>query len=302
MDKTKILILILILIFVSGISGCPVKGPLGRKSKDVISRIGLIIEFLPNQPPDKIYVTEDSIPFNVALRLLNYGTEPVSGFISVSDSLAEHYDGVYGEESFYIDAAEEFEKGKIVPSEEIIKFESFSYSYDAIRDEGSTRASIYVTIDTDYVFDVSKQICISKLDSIRDCNKENSRISGKDLGRGALTLPVTVSKIEKEVVSVSEDTAQLKFDIFVKDVGGGFINNEEGAIDNFELTFDRATSVKCLFGKRIKLKNKERKISCIVNLDVSDFVQYADERFNIYFEYPYRFIATKQIMLEPVEE
>lgn len=295
------LVLFLILIFVSGQAGCPVKSPLSGGKKEVVSRVGLIVEFLPNQPPGTVYVTEENIPFNIALRLLNYGTESVSGSISVSDSLAEQYGGVYGEDSFYLDPAEEYEEGKIFPSEQIISFEGFIYDYNLLKDEGSTRASIYMMLDTNYIFDVSKQICISKPNSVKDCNKQDSIISTSSLGRGALTQPVTVSKIEKEIISVSENTAQLKFDIFVKDTGGGFINNEDKAINNFALTFDRATSVRCLLGERISLKDKERKIECIVNLDVSDFSQYADERFNIYFEYPYRFIATKNILIESIE-
>lgn len=287
--------LLIILFLICGASGCKApQMPWQKEREEITAGRGISARFRTNEPPlDGIYAS-DQENFKVAIELTNYGPNPVNVDATISDTPSDVFSSLTTRpESKYVPGAEQVDS-KIYPGKAILDFGSFNYYADKIM-KGMT-TNIIVDLQTRYNVKLSPQICIKKpYAEIADVYCEDSTtLSGSDLGADANKFPVTVTRIEKQVWPVDDDTFNVHLRIFFNNLGNGkiFIEGEptRQILKNIGVSLVGAKNFDCM-PKELYLEEGERAITCDVEVDLTDEAVRRNPVL-ISFGYNYRVLAS----------
>ena len=258
---------------------------IGQGGKQITESRGLSIQFKDSQPPlDEIYAGKN---FKVSLDVTNNDPTDISGTISLSDTPSDEYSSLKGKEqqSFALQPAEVIEN-KVIPTKEILTFGPFQYDNSKVFQGMLT--NFIVELSTNHKTSITSQVCIKGSSQESKCpNKETIT----NLGNQAKYSPVTITKIEKNVVPQEEGLLNLNLKIYLKNTGKGKIDNEDESISNFKVSMQGSANLDCINLNKISLKDGEKVIICNTDLSISDEV-FRQDVLEIYFEYPYKIIET----------
>lgn len=307
MLKSKLMVLIILLLF---ISGCATIQDIGKMSlfgkKEYVSGKGLTPEFLLKMPPlNKIPEGQE---FQVGIEVTNYGLSDATGEICVFDSLSSSYEGIPPKQNtcvgFNMDAAEKSTVGsKIIPSSEKFFFpgERSYYVYKNLISDTKTR--IESEIRYDYETRFNSQICVSKKED-DSCN-----FRAIEMDDSIKFVPITISSIKKDVLPTPTgyDDVKLILEIHIRNVGGGKIYDEYGDKKQFfdmNLNLESASSINCRPRKEGRFfleDNGEVVITCDVTSSFSG--EYIDDPLEIVLNYPYKISQkTSEILIKHRED
>lgn len=230
-NKILLIFISLIIVFlVCGATGCEKfpKMPWQKDREVVSSGRGVSAQFRTSEPPlDGIYASEKD-NFKVAIDLTNHGQEPVEVTACISDTPSDYFSTLKKQCGPKTVPAAEKVNEKVYPGRAVLDFGKFHYYIDKVT-EGMT-TNIMVDMKTTYHIKLSPQICIKRPDAevVDVYCEDESTISGSDLGIDASTVPVTVTKVEKHVWPIDENTFNIHLRLFLNNLGSGklYDNNE----------------------------------------------------------------------------
>ena len=293
MIKRSLVISVILAVLI--ISGCaslprlPTNLPsfqnFGQKEKQIIESRGLSISFKEGQPPlDEIYAGKS---FKISLDVVNNDPTDISGAISLSDTPSDEYSSLKGkdQQSFALQPAE-LSENKLIPSKETLTFGPFQY--DESKVFVGMLTNFIVELTTNHKTSITSQVCIKSSSQESRCqNKETLT----NLGNQAKYSPVTVTKIEKNVIPQEEGLLNLNLKIYVKNTGKGKVDNEDESISNFKVSMQGSANLDCTKTNKISLKDGEKVIICNADITLTDEV-FRQDVLEIYYEYPYKIIET----------
>ena len=302
----KNIFLILILTVLIVLSGCNFgiqtipfikKEDSTPDSGGLINR-GVTLNFVEGSP--RLDGIELDIPFRVKVSLKNWGLNPISGDIYLSDKFKEPLTAfpgkVYG--GFSINGADRV-SGRVIPKEKDIDFGKFQYT-DLRLTETTIRAELRYNYDTEF----GTQICVKADNAIVTEQECPSRTIIGDLGYEAQHSPVTVTNIRQEM-NVGDGGADITLYLTFQDFGGGLdcISDGLGECTNLlditnAIELAGESPLNCN-KKIISFKDKKKaEVFCrtIVSLPDNNFFQ---TPLTIRLNYNYRsIIPTPQILIK----
>ena len=301
----KLIILILILFIITGCASFPKKDdntlqPDIFRCKSFGSGRGLVVDFIENAPPLQI---RDGRTFPVSLKFANHNKDPIEVQYFVQDSTDVFgFDDqgssltVEGAEiennKFYIPGCKIF--GENLPEK---NFGGFVYR----NPEFDETIQFFARIRYDYVALLNGFFCVYNpaLTSGFGCSDKET-ISGEGgLGLSTRYDPVTVTKVEKTITSLGENSVLVNLDIFIENLGKGIVNTEENEVVNFRISSQDDVSFMCSSynmvdgsregsNLRVFLDQGKVSINCWTEVYVDRQVKYG---FDMELEYPYEYIV-----------
>ena len=299
----KIIFLALLLIL---IAGC-IEIPKFTQTKKISVGRGIIMEFMPNQPPAEI-----KGPFLVGLKFTNNNPVEITGTLSLRD--VTPYEGfediteqVYLEPAL-VESSEDPQTGesKIKSFSPSIKFEPFDkIEYKNVLPGATTQ--FIAEFDFDYSSTINTPICAASFEARTVTCPAQETISGSRLGLENQFAPITAS-ITKKVTSSTPGQALLELEITLNNAGEGEIKGNEFLIatvdavgEGAQLTCNSLNAVSSNGNQfELTLEKNQAKINCFADLSFAgDLAVY-----NAYItlSYPYRLIAkTGSIKVNPTQ-
>jgi len=311
----KKLILILGIVFLLVLAGCKGGSSKGTSITDIDVRKGtdgLIIEFIKNAPPDKVF--EDEV-FPLAVRLKNEGASNIElGFL------------VFGFEKAYIDVEEENEArydfsidGKSIINlkgdEEFITVNTQAKQVGA---QSETHPStILATACYPYKTILGTSACVDTdiLGLIKDKLCDVNKPLEFSNGQGA---PVAVTRIETRMLPhLDQDKILPHFIIYVENKGNGEVINLDKVdtactsepLDYTDFNRIRITAkladkeLNCNIGDEVdvvelRLREKKDKVRCIFEEGIEINQDVFTTTLEVELEYGYTFTKSKDITIE----
>lgn len=296
--NNKILIiftLLMIAFLVCGATGCQYKLPWQKAGEEITTGRGITAQFRTGEPPlDGIYAS-DKDNFQVAIELTNYGQNSVSVQACISDTPSNFFSNLEKKcEAPLISGAEQVDS-QIYPGKAILDFGKFHYLTNRVT-KGMT-TNIIVDLLTRYRIELSPQICVKRADAeLSDVNCEDtSTISGSDLGIDANTIPVTVTKMEKQVWPIDENTFNVHLRIFFDNLGTGKLYNENEPtrqiLKDYLVELVGVGHFTCT-PNEVYLDEGERSVTCDLEVKLEDDEIVRRNPVLITFNYNYRILAS----------
>lgn len=299
MKKREITFFIIILFLVSSCSS--ITGPTTTVSSDTG---GIDIAFLDKRPPtDEIQEDEE---FTVGVYLTNNLEEDITANLCISDTPASSYGGIEDREcrSVEISKAQKYEE-EVVPTEKEERFGPYSYTNLPL----GIRSTIFTAEINYYILtQASTQVCLKQdptMETLEPC--ESDEIFTTEIIKE--TAPLTVSKIEKQIIPTG-DSAKIKLDITLKKASEGEVIVDEYNRDPLvglaiSLSGTEHTAFICtpLVDNKVKLMEDslETTISCSADLTLNEL--YYTDNLGITLGYTYiNYISTNSIELKISEE
>ncbi len=262
-DKiNKIKFLILIFVFGIFLVGCAKDVERKGLFEDALYQAGkgVVVEYREGTPPREI-----ADVFSVAVELRNYNMEDMQVELDVWDSVTSEEKGGFVDETDRIVGIRRAEEsnGRRIYGREDIFFGIFSYRNVEIGES----VQFFARINYD---DKARNNFNMNLVYPRD-GTVMEVISGKRLGDGVNYEPVSVTKVEKEIIAVGENEIVVNLDIVIENLGGGKVVNRNGdSVLNFlinsregELEFrcnSKDSEMKDSDSLDIEFSNKENKV------------------------------------------
>jgi len=278
MNKKLIFMIgILLLLAVAGCQG-------GKKDQSPISDVdirkgtdGIIMEFLPNAPPENVFEGDESNPseFPISLRIKNAGATDIGGSIEKNKETLEIEGGIIalGFEKAYVGivpAGEEKQefgiKGKSIYNpfgdEDFITIEGEAKKIGVQSEKHPS--TIFATACYPYSTTLGTSVCIDP-EIIPQEQGQQKACQVRDLvfseGQGG---PVSVIKVETRILPQADDKVKPHFLIHIKNAGNGQIVNASnfdkactsGGIDYKEF-FNTVIVSASLSGMPLKCNGKE---------------------------------------------
>lgn len=240
--KVKLTILIFLLLVLTSCSMPDISSISSLfGSKNIATGKGVKLEFTDYPKGD----LTDKEQFRVMTRVSNFGNSPIDGVICLSDTPSSRNIGIPSDPSascvdIHLDTAETLSAGKVSAYQQDIAFPnevgSFYY-YDNIQKD-ITQTSI-ISAHLKYAVDSKSaaQICVKSMNA----NVKNIPVPCED--EQTLTdikqpdFPIQITKIEKDVSSVSPTEANVKLKIYVS-------QKEEGQAIPRSSIFEQVSSFK----------------------------------------------------------
>lgn len=262
---------------------------------------GVSLTFLQNQPPSEVFTDFD---FWIKLRVTNHGKNNVGGSIKVSDSAPDTFGGISGteEKSFSLNGIEQTIDAKgnvrdLIESSEEITFGPYQYN-----DEVGKELKTTIRAELDYAYDllINPQLCIKGRlveGASPKCN-ENYILSGNELGFEASSAPISITRIEKNTLTGDENFANIRLNIFLRDSGGGRINNPDQVIEDINVELVGSGDFKCT--PRIisfKKDKGEKSFVCLLSTIIGE-EELVEAPLRVSLTYPYVAQIAKTITIK----
>lgn len=293
MGKTAVIVLLLLTLTLLGVQGCSIPNLQGIKSsisgeQQVVQLRGLSVEFEKGKPRlssvegERLPVIRSGDDFNIGLKVNNYALKPVSGTIGISN-LAKYVTNIKEEQSFTADEAV-LQDNVIYPGVSNVEFGP--YIYEESKVGGGVEDSLITEISLDYSGLITADLCFNKEEENIGITCNNNEILTENVLKGdAGTLPVSIERIEKEVV-VKQDGASFYLTVKLRNFGDGSI--EENKLTGFNVNIFGG-SIEC--NRDIIFRDNKAEIDCKGDMSFGE-ESFAKTPIEFEFSYIYRVIKT----------
>ncbi len=292
MRKIAVIFLVLLLLSLSGIQGCPDLGGIKTKfgqQQEIVKLRGLSIEFEKGKPHlssiegESLGVIRVGEDFYVGLKVTNYVQKPVTGSISISN-LAKYITSIKEEQSFSVEEAA-VQDNIVYPGVTSVEFGPYIYDKISVKDKISD--NLITEVNLNYNGLITADLCFNKEEENAPgmiCNN-NEILTENVLGGDSGALPVSVEKIEKEVIARGNE-ASFYLTINLRNFEQGYIEGNKFTSFNVNMI---GNSIEC--NRDIVFRDNKAKVDC------SGTVSFGDESFakaplEIDFSYTYKIIKT----------
>lgn len=226
MKKIIIIIAILALLLFSGcatlskikLPGMP--GTVTEGRKDFIGGIkGIEAEIINPREGGKVYATQQQ-RFQVAVEISNEGESKAEGTTCISGLNEKFFPGFSG-----CDCQDFMLEGKRKDGEQEEEKEILTFEGGKIQTEGLTEDPIPVTARTIYeykTFGIIKA-CVKKDDYSEDCKITPET----NIRKSVSSAPVSIEKVTQNIIPVTDETIELRFNIEIKNIGKGDVYSLE---------------------------------------------------------------------------
>jgi len=230
----KIILILIILVLISGCVKIPkLKLPGSSqtttgKSDFIGGTKGIEAGILSPIEGGKIYSTQ---PLNVVVGVTNEGESESEGTTCISGLNKKYFPGFWGCEcqDFTLEGRRLIEGERLEGEEEQLTFEIGTINPEGL--EGST-----VTSKTRYDY---KTYGIIKACVKKDAySEEGCKITGKNMIKSASSAPVGIVEVTEDIISETEETAKIIFNIKLKNSGKGKLYSLDEDKDQCETPVD----------------------------------------------------------------
>lgn len=245
----KIIILLIILLLISGcipslpgikLPGLPGKTPVGGKTGFIGGNKGMEAEILKPMEGEKISASQ---PFEIVVKVSNEGESEAKGHTCISGLNQKYFSGFSGCD------CQEFElKGKELVEEERLEGEEEKLVFDIGSITPVEKATVTAKTRYSYKTYGIMKACIKK-DAY---SEEGCKVLNQNMITSASSAPLGIVEV-KESIRAQEDTAELVFDIKMKESGKGNLYGLEASMDQCETPKDlkRKIAVRMLNVERL---------------------------------------------------
>lgn len=302
--RWSLFLLVVCLLLVSGIAGCPEGGL-------TITERGVRLQFIDSEPPlDKIYEGEE---FMVGVELLNEMTYPMNVWVSLKDTLSDYQGGIEGKDysdKITVPAGETIDEGFIegYTTYTFPKERGRSYKYNNIPHGSTLYTNFIVELRAGYGITLTPTICVKKKGKeIKSIDCPDTEILYESDIPGSSRTPIAVTSLKKDLTGGSgeENKVSVRLTITFENVGGGEIFGEgKTKIIDFRgvKVYPNKNPFKCMTGGLesdiINLRRDKAVITCTSTFDLED----EDDFFKpiLRIDYAYGYKVTKSTSQVPV--
>ena len=330
--KKSIVVCILMLLLFLILSGCKSSGTSSRQAQLADSEFrkgteGVVIAFLKNAPPDKIF--EETL-FPIALSIKNNGATDI-GALSASSSLytGNGYLAVGTEQAYvsvipegqFIQPIENFHGKSPLSPKGSTDVKTFEATSKRIGTQSETHPStVFVTACYPYKTSLGTSICVDT--DPFGLNNRKKVCTVKDLSfSGGQGGPVAITKIEARMApSQDTDTIVPYFILTIENRGNGEVirsddNKLRDACSSNPLQYTDFNRIKVTatlgglpltcgigdsFEATLRLRNKKDMVNCYLKDGVSKDIDPYTSPLRIDLDYGYTFTISKDIIIQKI--
>ena|SRR3989338_10498134 len=275
---------------------------------------GVAFAFNPGWPPERneIYT---GFMFDITGELRNYGPEPTTVTLTITDGQPKRYSNVDVEETYALLGATKKEtpqntakgvqqQAALTPAVKDFEFMDLLYQPTIISSIGTSGfTTITATITYDYIATLQASLCIPGRKYVQKQGESPCTTAGSlqttAFDQSIQFAPVTISSIQKTVLGNTEGGGRaVKLALFFQNVGGGKINNPDQAINSLEFFVNgNKITPKCIppsaYFQEEGRQLQQQRMDCTLSLDVpEDSAQ--NYQLALRFTYPYKYTYTTQ--------